>query len=309
MWPLISYQVGLISPHGVHIAHVHISLDLSATSLVQALTPYAAQPSASVSRHSSSASDMSLYIFLTIDQEALNFCLADSRPDDARYIRPTGPAASYACAQFPVHMRPVRLGRAAMSRLRASRPERRGLQDGVGDRLAQRPGQPSGQDSPAARASPPQRLTHRRWRGADPSTRSPCGQGHPQIDVLNLACCIANLSAGISFLPRQGPKGGTIHQQSTEPKTWPKGRHDLGIRWRLILGTMGRHHFGIGGATSLSEFEASGRKSSQTSSISSLTDCGNCIKPSPRSCKSTDKNHPHGAVPASTDAFALRRRV
>ncbi|MCO6392512.1 hypothetical protein GTW25_15915 [Aliihoeflea aestuarii] len=71
---------------------------------------------------------------------------------------------------------------------------------------------------------------------------------------------IVTLSAGISFLPKPRPKGGTIHQQSTGPKHRRRGRHHLGIRGRLILGTRGRHHFGIGGRLP-SEFAVRWKKS------------------------------------------------
>ncbi len=57
--------------------------------------------------------------------------------------------------QLPMHMGPVRLDAAAVTRLRSVRLVERGLQNRIGDLVAQRPGKPRG-------LRPPQRLAHRR---------------------------------------------------------------------------------------------------------------------------------------------------
>ncbi len=82
-----------------------------------------------------------------------------------------------------------------------------------------------------------------------PGTRSPCGQGLPQIGIAKSRGHAASPISPQAFPSSSRPSQRKELSPAERPTQTPpqRGRLHLGIRGRLFLGTRGRHHFGIGG--------------------------------------------------------------
>lgn len=137
---------------------------------------------------------------------------------------------------------PVGFGAAAVARLRACGPVESGFQNRVGDLIAQRPGQ-------LGSGGASQRLAHRRGRSPHPERDRLVAKAIFKSVSQNLADTPHGHSLRRHLIPFSGQAKEANLNAPADPAHRPEtgGRHHLGIRARLILGTGGRDHFGTRG--------------------------------------------------------------